>query len=206
MTGRQQHRSNVTAATAQEYYKRVLTIPMLDYLLSEMEKRFQSDTPAIVSQIMLLMPSTLAGPEKTPTSADIAGLVPLYGNDLPAPGSLDTELHLWSVKWRDRSQDAASFHTPVKTLAAVDSDFFPNIEQLLKIACTLAVTSCECERSISHLRILKTRLRSTMTETRLNGLALLYAHRDIACDAATVVDEYARRHPRRLQLINPFTA
>ena len=39
----------------------------------------------------------------------------------------------------------------------------------------LAVTSCECERSIyiSHLRILKTHLRGTMLETRLmHGLAL----------------------------------
>ena len=106
-----------------------------------MEERFQSDTPVIVSQTMLLMPSTLAGREKMPTSADIADLVGMYGDDLPAPGFLDTDLYLWSIKWRDRSQDAASLHTPNKTLAAVDSDFFPNIEQLLKIACTLAVTS-----------------------------------------------------------------
>ena len=39
---------------------------------------------------------------------------------------------------------------------------------------TLAVTSCECERSISHLRIHKTLLRGTIPETRLmHGLTLL---------------------------------
>ena len=38
---------------------------------------------------------------------------------------------------------------------------------------TLAVTSFEHDL---HVRMLKTDLRSTMTETRLNGLALLYTH------------------------------
>ena len=82
MTGRQQHRSNIPAATAHEYYKRVLTIPMLDYLISEMEDRLHSDSSAMVSQIMLLLPSTLAErQERMLTSADIVDLVQLYGDD-----------------------------------------------------------------------------------------------------------------------------
>ena len=37
----------------------------------------------------------------------------------------------------------------------------------------LPVTSCEVEQSFSSLRRIKTYLRSTMTQERLNGLALL---------------------------------
>ena len=77
-------------------------------------------------------------------------------NDLPAPASLDTELHCWSGNWQGRSRDAASLNTPGKVLPTVDSDFFPNIEQLFKIACTLAVTSWEYEGSISRLHLLNT--------------------------------------------------
>ena len=44
-----------------------------------------------------------------------------------------------------------------------------------------------------------------MQEERLNGLAMLYVHRDIPCRAETVVDEFAQHHPRRTQLVNPFT-
>ena len=33
-------------------------------------------------------------------------------------------------------------------------------------------------------------------EERLNGLALLYIYRDVACPAEDVVAEFARRHPR----------
>ena len=38
--GRQQHRDNVPAETPDEYYKRNLTIPLLDHVLMEMKSRF----------------------------------------------------------------------------------------------------------------------------------------------------------------------
>lgn len=120
---------------------------------------------------MLLLPSTLAESEEILTSAMISDLIHMYEDYLPAPGSIDTELHGWGMKWKDFDY-AATFGTPAKVLAVIDSNFVPNIETLCKIACTLAVTSAECERSISRLRYLKTYLRSTMTKERLNGLAL----------------------------------
>ncbi len=43
-----------------------------------------------------------------------------------------------------------------------------------------------------------------MLEERLNGLAMMYIHRDIPCPTEAVVDEFARRQPRRLELNNPF--
>ena len=42
--------------------------------------------------------------------------------------------------------------------------FFPNIHCLFEIFCTMSVTSCECERSISGIRRLKTFLRTSMGE------------------------------------------
>ena len=51
--------------------------------------------------------------------------------------------------------------TLVKTLEKCDKDFFPNIHTLLRIACTLPVTSCECERANSTLKCVKTSLHST---------------------------------------------
>ncbi len=119
------------------------------------------------------------------------------------PSCLDTELHCWSVKWRANTEEAKELDTPLKVLAAADGDFFPNIKQLFYVVSTLAVTSAECERSVSRLRHLKTYLRSTMLEERLNGLAMMYVHRDIPCLPEAVVDEFARRQPRRLELTNP---
>ena len=74
----------------------------------------------------------------------------------------------------------------------------------MKIACTQSVTSVEYVRFISSLRFLKTYWHSCMGEARLNALAMLYIHRDIACGVDSVVDEFARQNPRRLQLCNPL--
>ena len=99
-------------------------------------------------------------------------------------------------------QLAQELNTPEKVLGHIDYDYFPNIHTL--IVTTLPVTSCECERSISMLKRVKTALCSTMTEDRLNGLAMLQYHRDIPVTANEVVDVFVQRHPRRLLMANPF--
>jgi hypothetical protein len=63
--------------------------------------------------------------------------------------------------------------------------------------------SCECERCISTLLILKTYLRSTMVQSRLTSLGLMYIHRDLSdgeqtkdswrfCKEATEKDYFSR--------------
>ena len=63
-----------------------------------------------------------------------------------------------------------------------DKDYFPNIHTLTLIMVTIPITSCECERFFSLLRLLKSTIRTTMTEVRLNGLALMKYHQDIKLD------------------------
>ena len=80
------------------------------------------------------------------------------------------------------------------------SSIFPNIRILLMIICTLPVTSCSSERSFSGLKRVKSALRSTMGNERLSSLSLLHLHRDINISIPEIIDEFAHRHPRRLQL------
>ena len=202
-TGRQQHRCNVPSISPSEYFQRQLTIPALDYLISEMTDRYSSRLTDTLSQVMTLLPSSVAESTGELTSSELKDLVAIYGDDLPAISSLDTELLCWCVKWRG-SSEARDLYTPLKALTNTDGDFFPNIKEVFRIACTLSVTSAECERSVSQLRYLKTYLRSTMHEQRLNGLAMMYVHRDIPCPPEAVVNDFARLHPRRLELVNPF--
>ena len=68
---------------------------------------------------------------------------------------------------------------------------------------TVPVTSCECERSISKLGIIKTDKRSTMLQERLNGLSLFSIHRDMALKIdKTIIDKFAHKHPRRMEMTN----
>ena len=61
--------------------------------------------------------------------------------------------------------------------------------------------SCEAERSFSALRRIKTFLRTTMEEERLNSLALLHIHREIPINLDEAVTKFAQKHNRKLQLI-----
>lgn len=123
---------------------------------------------------------------------------------MPSVKSFDVELDLWQDMWTSEdAKDVELIDTPEKALPHADYDYYPNIYTLLVILATLPVTSCECERSISLLRLLKTPLCSTMTGERLNALALLQFHHDIPLSADEVVQEFAQRHPRRLLMIDP---
>ena len=46
----------------------------------------------------------------------------------------------------------------------------------------------------------KLRWRSSMSGARLSELSFLAVHRDLALDIPKAIDEFARRHPRRMEL------
>ena len=83
--------------------------------------------------------------------------------------------------------------TFLHALACCDVDYFPNIYQLLVIACTLSVTSAEAERSFSLLRRLKNYMRSTMFEERVGDLGVIAMHygERIPCDE--ICKEFVQR-------------
>lgn len=202
LASRQQHRQNIPAADSKEYYKRIITIPLLDHLLCELDARFDASSSKLVVEFMQMLPSGIVKSTSLRLQqSSIPQLVQLYRDDLP---SFRSELDLWYNKWVNDPQLASDLNTPDKALIHTDQDFFPNIRMLFVLMTTAPVTSCECERSISMLRLIKTSLRSTMTEDRLNGLAMLQYHRDVPLNADEVVEEFSVCHPCRLLLANPL--
>ncbi|XP_075150119.1 zinc finger MYM-type protein 1-like [Haematobia irritans] len=57
--------------------------------------------------------------------------------------------------------------------------FFPSIQEALSISLAQPCTTATIERTFSTLRRVKTWLRSTMIESRLNGLCLMSVHRKL---------------------------
>ena len=120
---------------------------------------------------------------------------------MPSPDNMDAELHCWKRRW-ELDDDTELPTNAASALKAADKSFFPNIHTALKLLCTLGVTSCECERSISALKRLKTYLRSTMLEDRMHGLAMLHIHYGRKLDEDAIITMFAQKHPRRMELIN----
>ncbi|CAF1440606.1 unnamed protein product [Adineta ricciae] len=73
----------------------------------------------------------------------------------------------------------------------------PTMNELLRILWTIPVNVCECERSFSCLRRLKTYLRSTMDQERLSALALVHIERDIIIDIDKIVEKFVRKNDTR---------
>ncbi|VVC44459.1 HAT, C-terminal dimerisation domain [Cinara cedri] len=66
---------------------------------------------------------------------------------------------------------------------------------------TLPVSTANGERSFSTLHRLKTYLRNSSGQIRLNGLALLkYIHHDINMNINDVIDELAKTSKRKMNI------
>lgn len=72
-------------------------------------------------------------------------------------------------------------------------NLLPEFIKYLQIALTIPVSSCSGERSFSALRRLKTYLRSTMTQKRINDLALLNVYKDCEINIDTIADEFIKK-------------
>jgi len=126
-----------------------------------------------------------------------------YRRDIPNVGGLEAELVMWERLWRDRQNGGVAADIPDRiseALAVVDQQAFCNIYTILQLLATVPISSATCERSISTLRYIKTYLRNSMTQDRLNGLALMYVHRDKHIDLDQVIELFVQMHPRRMQM------
>ena len=86
-------------------------------------------------------------------SIDFSYLIEFYNSDLPCPELFEQEFVLWKQIFESKdSTDVPS--TCSASMKQCDQKMFPSIHVLLKIACTIPVTACECERNANTIRCL----------------------------------------------------
>ena len=195
-------RENYPATDPEAYYRQALTVQFLDHLCTQLSTRFDKSSLEEVMNGFNIIPEFLRYQVendkdwKTP----FLEFVNMYSADVPhSQRLLQAEMDIGRRTGLEDFPD-----TIVKTLHLAHDlkATFPAIFTALRILGTIPVTSCQCERSISSLRQLKTFLRSTMEQERLNGLALMLVHRDITIDLNAVINMFANLHPTRMKLAN----
>lgn len=80
-------------------------------------------------------------------------------------------------------------------------NIFPSLYTALCISLTLPVSSASSERAFSKLKLIKTRLRSTMCEERLESLMMISCEKDIPIDTDEVIKCFSSYSPVLLKLL-----
>ena len=84
---------------------------------------------------------------------------------------------------------------------------FDQVETLVRLLMVVPISSAEAERSFSGLRRLKTWLRSTMTQKKLNGIALCHIHQERLdrLDRQKIAQQYVQGNERRRDVFGSFS-
>lgn len=181
VVSRQTQRGNVPAENAEQYYLRNLYIPFIDHVIVELKDRF-SEHHKLISFLQLLIPEKCIATETKP--AIFIHICELYDKRFDL---FTTEFHMWQNKW---IHDDNVPRTAIEAFLKTDGSFFPIIKDLLQILATLPCSTATPERSFSTLRRLKSWLRNSILNERLNGLALLSVHREIYVSSEDVINRF----------------
>jgi hypothetical protein len=82
--------------------------------------------------------------------------------------------------------------------------FYLNVVIAYRILLTIPVTVASAERSFSKLKLLRSYLRSTMTQERLNGLATIALENDVLeqINYEDIIEDFILRNTRRMMLFS----
>ena len=175
---RQVHRSNAPATNPEDYYRINLTTDFLNHALVHLESRFE-DAVFVCYKEFSVIPSILLVTDPI-WKDNVSEFCNYYRQDIPNYAGLPAELLLWERMWKTKSDRTEDIPDSIDAaLEQIDKGAYVNIYTILQILITIPISSASCKRSISTLRNLKTYLRNTMVQDRLNGLALMHAHREM---------------------------
>ncbi|KAL4153702.1 hypothetical protein QTP88_001535 [Uroleucon formosanum] len=167
---RQKNRDNIPTKDPEEYFRITLFLPFLDLFVQQLNDRFVNHQN-IISGFQMFVKSSEFDEEK------LRELVEFYANDVDDFDRVKSETILWNRYLTDSNKQ---YNSVIQILNECNPDLFPNIYKLLQTLITLPITSCEAERSFSTLKRIKSYLRNSTSERRLNGLAALNIHYEVS--------------------------
>uniref|UniRef100_A0A3Q2UA35 HAT C-terminal dimerisation domain-containing protein n=1 Tax=Fundulus heteroclitus TaxID=8078 RepID=A0A3Q2UA35_FUNHE len=152
-----------------DYYRRQY-FEVLDLLDGELERRFEQRDLHVAAALEHMIVS-LAERETIPFPSSIVGL---YKSDFDIDAlraQLDMLPDVIQTSGIEGGPTIASVASAVNA-TPVGKNLLPEVHKLLKLFYTIPVSTASAERCFSSLRRIKTYLRSTMTQKRLNSLML----------------------------------
>ena len=175
---------------------------VIDKMLSEIDRRFSDKSKKTMKGIDALTPKS----ENFLDENMIREFADEYSS-LINVDYLSAEIaNLHQLLQRKKEADSEDFPVSLLQLQSYIHrlhDAFAECDKLITIACTLPISTASCERSFSTLRIVKSYLRTSMGNDRLQDLLILGIHRARASklNLNDVVSHFAQKFPKsKIQL------
>ena len=167
-----------------EAYFRQQYFEVLDILKNELERRFDQESLKLLVEIERLLIDACNGNARQPSGT----LQELYESEIDFK-RLEAQLAMLpdlvkTVNLQNASQGqvvitqvtANSTVCDMMNNSSFGKAMFSEVHKLLRIYLTVPMTSASAERTFSTLKRLKTYLRATMSQNRLNHIIILHTH------------------------------
>ena len=195
--------------TVEEYFHKQY-FEVLDLLSGELDNRFQQPSFKFLEEMECLLIKSCNGQHVKPSEEFCS----MYGKDLQMDRLL-SQLNMLPDLVRtvsDQQQYGIKSVTSIRTILdlmnanSFSKTFLSEVDRLLRMYLTVPMTSATAERTFSTLRRLKSYLRSTMSQKRLNHVILLHTHKERvdALDLLTIAKEFVSANDRRRSYFGHF--
>ena len=136
-----------------------------------------------------------------------------YGSDFDA-FSLQTQLQSFKEEFKDEAKSDIYLIKIVEAFQQMKRDpgqqwkldYYSQVAILVKLILVLPATNAISERSFSAMRRIKTFLRTTMLQKRLNHLMILHIHKALTdkLSVERIANEFVSRKEERLRIFGKF--
>ena len=193
--------ATVHPVEVKEIYRRAY-FEAIDLILAAVKDRFHQKGFNMLQKLETVVTS-LQQPQQSEALKEI---VNFYGDDFSHPDRLQTQLTLLHAGTEQPLTDVRSLVVYLKSLSSAERQFFSEVIKVVKLILVMPATNATSERSFSALRRLKTWLRSTISECRLNWSMILHIHKDKtdALPIKGVANEFVTRNESRRRLFGHF--
>lgn len=175
----------------EDYYRKIY-FEMVDQVISSLNNRFQSETIEFLNSCE----NFVLGKE-----TESAVITDFYRDDF-YPNTLQLHRDMFLDIVRQRNLQVKNLGDVVRVLKNDQplAKLLSELAKLVRLLLTIPASSCTAERSFSALRRLKTYLRTTMVQSRLNSIAILHVPQDVAAslDLSRHVNTFINKNNTRL--------
>jgi len=160
---------------------------MIDVMVHSIDERFSQDTIQAIHAVDSLLNMDIS-------QTDLSYLSKTFQCDIE---KLEIEVRLIknnsTIPNKDSFSNKSKIHEWLIWLKSNDHyKYFNQFFNVIQKFVVIPVTSCTCERSFSKLTLVKSKLRSTMKQERLNALMVLTVEQEMAVnvDADAVIEDF----------------